>query len=98
MGTRIKVTYVAVGADGCKPIASAETLESLKLGLDEYYGVVIGMAKCLNWNPFDSKYPDNYEGHYEYEWFNVVCDDVKVEIDIVKVYCIDFYPETKYEV
>lgn len=98
MGTRIKVTYVAVGADGCKPIASAETLESLKLGLDEYYGAVIGMAKCLSWNPFDSKYPDNYEGHYEYEWLNVVRDKVEVEVDTVKVYCIDFYPETKYEV
>jgi hypothetical protein len=92
------VTYVAVGADGCKPIASAETLENLKLGLDEYYAVDKGMAKCLSWNPFDSKYPDEYQGHYEYEWLNVVRDDVKVEIDTVKVYCIDFYPETKYEV
>lgn len=96
--TRIKVTYVAVDAETKKPIASAETFDDLRLALDEYYGVVIGVAKCISWNPFNSKYPDDYEGYYEYEWINEVRDNIKVETDTVKVYCIDFYPETKYEV
>jgi hypothetical protein len=97
MGTQIKVTYVAVLTDGCKPIVSADTLESLKLGLDEYYGVVIGVAKCISWNPFNSKYPDDYEGYYEYEWINEAHNNIEVETDTVKVYCIDFYPETKID-
>ena len=52
----------------------------------------------MGWYPFDSKYPDDYEGHYEYEWKNVVRDEVYLQVDIIRVYCIDFFPETKYEV
>ena len=98
MVTRIKVTYVAVDADGFKPIASAETFDNLRLALDEYYAVDKGQAKCIGWYPFDSKYPDDYEGYYEYEWKNVVRDEVYTETDTIKVYCVEFYPKTKYEV
>lgn len=96
--SRVKVTYVAILTDGCKPIISAETFDNLRLALDEYYAVDKGGGRCMGWYPFDSKYPDDYEGHYEYEWKNVVRDKVEVEVDTVKVYCVDFYPETKYEV
>lgn len=98
MGTRIKVTYVAVDAEARKPIASAETFDNLRLALDEYYAVDRGEGRCLGWYPFDSKYPDDYEGHYEYEWKNIVRDEIYLQVDIIRVYCIDFYPETKYEV
>lgn len=98
MGTRIKVTYVAVDAAAKKPVASAETFDNLRLALDEYYAVNKGEGRCMGWYPFDSKYPNDYEGYYEYEWKNVVSHDVYLEIDTIRVYRVDFYPETKYEV
>ena len=81
----IRVTYVALSHYG-KPIATAHTFDDLKLGIDEYFG-----AGHLEWIPYDSKYPDDYEGHFKYE-------DDNGDIETVKVYCVDFYPETKYEV
>ena len=98
MGTRIKVTYVAVDAEARKPIASAETFDNLRLALDKYYAVDRGEGKCLGWYPYSSKYPNDYEGYYEYEWKHVVGHEMYLEIDTIRVYCIDFYPETKYEV
>ena len=98
MGTRIKVTYVAVDAEAKKPIASAETFDDLRLALDEYYAVDRNEGKCISWNPLDSKYPNDYEGYYKYTWKNVVRGVTYLEIDHISVYCINFYPETKYEV
>lgn len=94
--SRVKVTYVAIDSDGHKPIMTASTLDELKGGLDEYYGVVIGAARCLGLYPFDSKYPDDYEGYFEYEWKNEVRGEVTIEIDKVKVYCVEYYPHTIY--
>ncbi len=42
----------------------------------------------------ESKYGDAYEGYYEYE-FLFGGEIIK---DKVKVYCLDYYPHTKYEV
>jgi hypothetical protein len=81
----IRVTYVALSHYG-KPIVTAHTFDDLKLGIDEYFG-----AGHLEWIPYDSKYPDDYEGHFKYK-------DDNGDIETVKVYCVDFYPETKYEV
>lgn len=92
--TYIRVTYVALSHYG-KPIATAHTEEDLKAGIDEYYGIGIdSKAKYIEWAPNNSKYPDELEGHYVYE-----VDDFNGEIEIekVKVYCVDFYPHTKYE-
>jgi hypothetical protein len=93
--TYIRVTYVAVSEWG-KPIITAHTQEDLKAGLDKYYGIGTDpTTKYLEWIPYDSKYPDEYEGCYKYE-----CDEGNGDIvtETVKVYCIDFYPTTKYEV
>jgi hypothetical protein len=93
--TYIRVTYVALSHYG-KPIASAHTQDDLKAGIDEHYGIGTDpTAKYLEFIPYDSKYPDEYEGCYKYE-----CDDMNggVETETVKVYCISFYPHTKYEV
>lgn len=93
--TYIRVTYVAMSPYG-KPIVTAHTQKDLKAGLDEYYGIgKDSKAKYLDWTPYVSKYPDDFEGTYRYE-----VDDFNggLELEEVKVYCIDFYPETKYEV
>jgi hypothetical protein len=95
MRTRVKVTYVAISEYG-KPIISAGSFKDLKIGLDEYYGIgTDSKAKYLDWNPYDSKYPDEYEGFYRYE-----VDDFNggLELETAKVYCIEFYPHTVYEV
>ena len=95
MGTRVKVTYVAVSQYG-KPIATAHTEKDLKAGLDEYNGIGKDhKSKYLDWTPYESKYPDDFEGTYRYE-----VDDFNggLELEEVKVYCIDFYPHTVYEV
>jgi hypothetical protein len=93
--TYIRVTYVAISPYG-KPIVTAHTEKDLKAGLDEYYGIGTDpKAKCLDWTPYDSKYPDEFEGMYRYE-----VDDFNggLEIEEVKVYGVEFYPETRYEV
>ena len=95
---RIKVTYVAMASDGYKPIMTASTLEELKGGLDDYYAVGKGEAECWGFDPSESKYPDDYVGHFIYAWKNVTRDEVIVIKDKVKVYCAEYYPYTTYEI
>jgi hypothetical protein len=93
--TYIRVTFVAMSPYG-KPIVTAHTEKDLKAGLDEYYAIgKDSNAKYLDWTPYVSKYPDDFEGTYRYE-----VDDFNggLELEEVKVYCVDFYPYTKYEV
>lgn len=96
MRTRVKVTYLAISQYG-KPIISAGSFTDLKTGLDDYYGIGKDpKAKYLDWSPSDNRgYADEYEGYYRYE-----VDDFNggLELEEVKVYCIDFWPYTVYEV
>ena len=96
--SRVKVTYVAMDLNGYKPIMTASTLDELKGGLDDYYAVGKGEAECWGWNPYEGKFPDDYEGYFTYAWKNVTRDEVTVVKDKVKVYCIEYYPHTTYEV
>lgn len=91
--TRVKVTYVAMDSDGHKPIVTASTFKDLRAGLDDHYQV-----ECLEWHPHNTKYPDDYEGYYEYAWKNIIQDEITTVIDKVKVYCVEYYPYTIYEV
>jgi hypothetical protein len=96
MGTRLRVTYVAM--DEYKPILSASSFEELREGLDEYYGVDKGKAQCLGFVPFMTKYPDDYEGHYSYSYTIKQYDEDVTNIDVVKVYCVNYHPHTIYEI
>jgi hypothetical protein len=92
--TYIRVTYVALNQWG-KPIVTAHTEKDLKDGIDEYYGIgTDNKAKYIEWAPYNCKYPDELEGHHIYE-----VDDLNggLELEHVKVYCVEFYPYTKYE-
>ena len=88
--TRIKVTYVAMDADHPKPILTAESMKDLKKGLDEYF-----RGECLGFFPYESKYPDDYEGYYKYKWTMTKNDGIEEYVDEIKVYCIEFFPYTK---
>jgi len=96
MGTRLRVTYVAM--DEYKPILSASSFDAIKEGLDEYYGVDKGQAECLGFTPYDTKYPDDYEGYYSYSYIIKQYDKEITNIDVVKVYCVNYHPHTIYEV
>lgn len=91
----IKVTYVAMDVDGYKPIMTAETFDDLRKGLDDYYAVDRTDAKCLGFFPYETKYPDSYEGQFQYTWTHIVRDEKFPQLDIIKVYCVDFFPLTK---
>lgn len=97
-GTRVKVTYVAVDKDGRKPIMSASSFEDLRKGLDEYCGVENGSAECLGFEPYDSKYPDEYEGSYKYKNVIKMVGHEEEWVDEFRIYCIDYFPYTTYEV
>ena len=97
MGTRVKVTYVALNEYG-KPITSASTFEDLRKSLDEYYAVDRTDAQCLGFVPYETKYPDDYEGHYTYSWTSIIHNEKTTELDVIKVYCVEYYPNTIYEV
>ena len=102
--TRVKVTYVAIDVDGNKPILSASGFSDLRKALDDYFGVGEKEAECLGFTHYESKYPDEYEGYYEYKYTvrtrNLKTDEFENEEykDKIKVYCVDFYPHTIYEV
>ena len=95
--TYIKVTYVALDKDGNKPIMSAESFDDLKAGLDDYYGCDGRGGECLGFTPYHTKYPDEYEGYYQYKVSMIQYEKPTEYIDTVKVYCIDYYPHTVYE-
>jgi len=90
----IKVTYVAIDADG-RPIVTAETFDDLKKGLDEYYAVDRTDAICLGFTPYVTKYGDDYQGHYGYKWTMIIRDEKIIQIDTIKVYCVEFFPKTR---
>jgi len=81
--------------DGYKPIMTADTFIDLKVGLDDYYGVGRTDAMCLGFSPYETKYPDSYEGHYTYKWTQIVRDEKILQLDVIKVFCVDFFPLTK---
>lgn len=93
--SRIKVTYVAMDADGHKPIMTADNFDDLKKGLDEYYAVDRTDAECLGFTPYVTKYPEDYEGHFGYKWTQIIRDEKFPQIDTIKVYCVDYFPLTK---
>ena len=98
--SRIKVTYVAIDKADNEPILTAGTFEDLKKGLDEYYAVDKGAAKCLGWTPYETKYPDELEGYYQYTYKRLYSDHDEEwddDTDIINVYCVNFYPETKID-
>jgi hypothetical protein len=99
--TRVKVTYVAIDEDGNKPITTADTFDNLRLALDEYYAVGNNQAQCLGFTPYETKYPDEYEGYYQYTYkykYNNTTQSDEQLTDKIRVYCIEFYPHTVYDI
>jgi hypothetical protein len=91
--TYIRVTWVAQVYD--KPVVTAHTWDDLVAGVDDYYGIGKDpKAKKIRYTPNDSQYVESFDGYFEYE-----VDDFNggIELERVNVYCVDFYPHTKYQ-
>ena len=95
---QIKVTYLACDYEELFPILSADSFDNLRLALDEYCGADHrNSGRYIGFTPYDTKYPSEYEGVIEYECCESgITDWSKTYIDKFRVYCVDFYPETKY--
>jgi hypothetical protein len=61
------------------PIAASHSWEGIMSLIVEY----IGGDKELSWHPSNSKFPDSYEGYFEYT-------DSDGEIEQIKIYAVDF--------
>lgn len=91
--TFVKVTYIAINEDG-KPLTSAANFNDMKKALEQYYGVDKGQAEYLGYHPYITKYPDEYEGYFEFKYVEFG----KEYQEKVKIYCVEFFPHTIYEV
>ena len=41
---------------------------------------------------------DDYEGHYSYSYTMKQYDKEVTNIDVVKIYCVNYHPHTMYEI
>ena len=73
--------YVAQHTEYNKPIAASNNWDELKFLLDDYFG-----SDKKTFHPYDSKYPDEYQGFFRYE----IETDGVVEVEEVKVYEVDY--------
>jgi hypothetical protein len=94
-----KITYVALDYEDRFPITSADSWENLKLALDNYCGAdERNSGRCIGFTPYETKYGSDYEGFYEYECCRNGNDwDDGTYKSKFKVWCVEFYPETKIE-
>lgn len=92
------LVFVAVSEFG-KPLVAADSFDNLNLILDEYYGIdrqnpessIDPYAKCLGFSPYDTKYPDEYEGFFTYEFrANPGGSDIVLEKEKIDVYVIEY--------
>jgi hypothetical protein len=84
MASNDNVIYVAI--DGDIPFLCAPSFDSLKKALDEYYAVHRNEGECLGFFPY--KYPDSYEGYYNYKFRMILHGKVEEYIDTIKIYCV----------
>jgi hypothetical protein len=95
----VAVTYLAINEYGT-PLVTAGTFDNLKKALDEYYGIGRDKSECIGFFPYITKYPDEYEGYYQYKYESKVRDFktgefiTETQTEKIKVYCIVFYPYT----
>lgn len=90
--TYVKVTYIAQNEDN-KPITTAHTFADIEKALHVYFGVDKAQAQCLGFYPYQTKYPDDYEGYFEYSYQH----NGKTCVEKIKIFCIEFFPHTIYQ-
>ena len=92
---RIKATYVACDFDEKFPIITADSFENIRLALDNYCGAdERDSAKFIAYHAYNPKYPNDYEGYFEYECCTNGNNWDDTYTDKFRIYCIEFYPLT----
>jgi hypothetical protein len=80
----VDFVYLAFHSEYNLPIVTSSSFEKIIPSIDEYMG---GHMKRVSWNPYDSKYPDDLEGYFEY--VSEVEGEI-IEIEKIKIYAIDY--------
>ena len=87
-----KFSYVVI-EDG-KPICVADNFRYIISYLDDYCGVNNGQGEYVEYKPYNSKYPDDYQGQFIYKDFGNP-PLLKEELIYFKVYLADVALPTK---
>lgn len=88
--------YVVIDDDSRRPIIVATTTKTLEAMLDEYCGAVEKYnhsGKLIEYIPYNTKYPDDYQGYYLYEITSPLSNGgVEVYKEKYHVYCTESSP------
>ena len=87
-----KFSYVVI-EDG-KPICVADNFKYIRAYLDDYCGVNNGQGEYVEYKPYNSKYPDDYQGQFIYKDFGNP-PHLTEEMIYFKVYLADAALPTK---
>jgi len=93
--TDTKQIYVAIDRNRMyKPLMAAESFEELEARLNYYYGCEWHGGVNLGFTPCTDGCPDACKGQFQYKYYMVHSDrdkELTEYIDIIRVYCIDYY-------
>ena len=88
--------YVVIDDDCRRPIIVASSTKTLEAMLDEYCGAVEEYShsgKLIEYVPYNTKYPDDYQGYYLYEITSYLSNGgVEVYKEKYHVYCTESSP------
>ena len=82
-----KFSYVVI-EDG-KPICVADSFKYIREYLDDYCGVPRERGEFIDFEPFNGKYPDDYQGQFVYKELWSTPEGTKEEMIYFKVYEVD---------
>lgn len=88
-----KFTHIVL--ESGKPICVGQSLKYIRTYLDDYCGVQKGMGEFINYEPYNSKYPDDYQGQFIYKELWSTPNGITEEIIYFKVYEVDVALPTK---
>jgi hypothetical protein len=88
-----KYTYVVL--ESGKPICVGQSLKYIREYLDNYCGVPTQIGEFIDFEPHNSKYPDDYQGQFIYKEFWSTPDEISEEMIYFKVYEVDVALPTK---
>jgi len=88
--------YVAHDRENGHPVLAVADFKDMQRALDEYCGVdmEIPQAKLIRFHPYVSKYPSDYEGHFEYLCRNGDNWNENIYTQIFHIHCVDFYTKS----
>lgn len=91
-----KYMYVVIDDDSRRPIVVAPDTKTLEAMLDEYCGAIDKYnhsGKRIEYVPYNTKYPDDYEGYYLYEITSYLTHgQLEVYKEKYHVYCVESSP------